>query len=280
MKYQKAVSLTIGLLLFFVGICQQVYIISKQTFYPYKVLEYSESGYSGNEKNAEKFNIKMTIDSFEISSQITFKQYKLYLKSIRKDSSYNFYLSQFPDSNITSKENYSIYISNKKYENFPVAGISWEAAMNYCKWRTLQENKGTGIKFIYRLPEIIEWLAAYNFLEKNDSKHDFSKNFSDWTMSTYYEGISGFKNDSILVYDLFSDLPKTKDHPREKRKRIIGDSYFFQREELREHFRTNYTFEGYRQVSFRLIKVPLNKSNDFKSLTKRIIDYWGIGMNK
>ena len=75
---------------------------------------------------------------------------------------------------------------------------SWEAAMNYCKWRTQQENKTADIKFIYRLPKLGEWLAAYQYLINNGNTNDFSKHFSDWTMNTYFEGVSGFKSDSIF----------------------------------------------------------------------------------
>lgn len=275
MKYQKAVSLTIGLLLFFVGICQQVYIIPKQTFNPYKVLGFSDEGYDQSTK--DEANFKMEIDSFEISSQVSFKHYKLYLESVKKDSSYNFYSSQLPDSNITSKEKYKDYISNKNYDDFPVAGISWEAAMNYCKWRTLQENKGMEIQFIYRLPKLGEWLAAYNFLETSNSKNDFSKNFSDWTMSTYYEAAVGF--DSTFVYDLFLDLPSAKDPPRVKRKMVAGNSYLFQSEVLRYLF-SIYTFNGYRQIAFRLVKEEIKNSNISKSLYKNVLAYWAIEMKQ
>ena len=124
MKYQKSIALIAGLLLGFASVCQEVYIIPKQTFNPYKVLGLSEDDYGiGDETKKEIQNSKLFIDSFEISRQVTFKQYRLYLESIKKDSSYNFYLSQLPDSGITSKENYTLYFNNKNYDDFSVAGI-------------------------------------------------------------------------------------------------------------------------------------------------------------
>ncbi len=275
MKYQKSIALISSILFCFVGICQQVYIIPKQTFLPYKVLGFSERDYDiGYEADNAKINFKMAIDSFEISSQITFKQYKLYLESIKKDSSYNFYLRQLPDSGITSKENYKEYISNNNYDEFPVAGVSWEAAMNYCKWRTIQENKGPDFKFIYRLPKLGEWLAAYDFLEISNRKNDFNKNFSDWTMNTYAEGIFGFR-DSVFIYDLFLDLSKTKDSPRDKRRMIVGNSYLFQSKALWYNFAT-YTFNGYRQIAFRFVKEEIKNNNYSNSLYKNVLAYWGI----
>ena len=278
MKCQKSIALISVLLFSLAGICQQVYIIPKQTFQPYQVLGFSERDYGiGYAVDTDKINFRMSIDSFEISSQITFRQYKTYLESVKKDSSFSFYLSQFPDSNITSKKNYAIYMSNKSYDDFPVAGISWEAAMNYCKWRTLQENVGTNIKFIYRLPKVSEWLAAYDFLEKSKSKNDFSKNYSDWTMSLYFEGAYGFKNS--FSYDI-SYLQKHEDQARDKRKVVIGNSYLFQKEKLLTHSTGYYAFNGYRQIAFRLVKEQVKKSDNAKSLFKEILNYWGIETNK
>lgn len=276
MIYKKAVALTTVLFLFFVGICQQVYIIPKQTFNPYKILGFSEEG---DKSNKDETNFKMKIDSFEISHQIIFKQYKEYLDAIKKDSSNSFYISQLPDSTITSRAKYKDYISNKKYDDFPVAGISWDAAINYCKWRTLQDNKGTHIKFIYRLPQLGEWLAAFNFLKDGNIKNDFSKNFSDWTMNTYYEGFGG-QRDSLFVYERYIHLTKQSDHARDKRKIIIGNSYLFQGERLGQHFRTYYSFNGYRQIAFRMVKEKLNETADVWYLPKRIIAWWGIEMKK
>ncbi len=278
MKFQKSIALILSLLLSLVGICQQVYLIPKQTFQPYKVLGYSERDYGiGYKVDTQKINFKMAIDSFEISSQVTFRQYKLYLESVKKDSSYKFYLSQLPDSNITSKENYKAYISNKKYDDFPVTGISWEAAMNYCKWKTIQENKGTDLKFIYRLPQVSEWLAAYHFLEKSNSRNDFSKNFSDWTMSLYFEGAFGFK--TSFSYDI-SYLQKPDDRARDKRKIAIGDSYLFQTEKLLTHSTGYYAFNGYRHIAFRLVKEEIKKTDNSKSLLKNILTYWDLEIDK
>jgi len=269
MNHQKSIVLIPVILFCIVGFCQQVYLIPKQTFQPYEVLGF----YEGYKIDTVKINFKMAIDSFEISSHVTFKQYKLYLESVKRDSSYNFYLSQLPDSNITSKENYAIYISNKKYDDFPVAGISWEAAMNYCKWKTIQDNEAPNIQFIYRLPMVGEWLAAYNFLETANQKNDFNKNFSDWTMSTYYEYIGG--SDSTFVYDYFLDLPKANGLPRDKRKMIVGNSYLFQTDVLIYRFAT-FTFNGYRQVAFRLVKEEIKSSDDRNSLYKNILAFWNI----
>ncbi len=271
----KSILLFCGLGSFLTSNSQQNYIIPKQTFQPYKILGFQEQ--PSYAVTSIKTDQVVKIDSFEISHLITLKAYKEYLEKVKKDSSFDFYLKQLPDSTITSAENYKTYISSKKYEAFPAVGISWEAAINYCKWRTLKENNGADIKFIYRLPILGEWLVTYNYLEANKSTHDLSKNYSDWTMNDYYEAIIGFKSDSTFVYDGFLGTPAEKDHPRDKRKIAMGDSYLFQHERLRQHFFGYYSFNGYRQIGFRLVKEPVKENMDTKSLAKKIIIYWGIG---
>jgi len=268
LSYKKWILIIFGLSSFIIGNGQAFYSIPRQVFNPYEVIGYNKNDNEYTRIERVK-NFRMEIDSFEISSQVMFAAYKEYLDAIKKDSSYNFYLSQLPDSGITSKENYIKYIADKKYDDFPVLGISWEAAMNYCKWKTLTENDRKKLGYIYCLPQVSEWLAAYSYLEKNKIKNDFNRNFSDWTMNLYYEG-SYFGYDSNFKFDLVY-LPKQKDKPRDKRMRVIGDSYLFQGEDLIQ-FRGFYAFEGYRQVSFRMVKVYVNE----KAFTKNVIKYWGL----
>lgn len=279
MKGQKSIAFIAAFLFYVTGFSQSVYNIPKQTFQPYRVLGVDENEFTYALTDTNRKNFKLSIDSFEISSQVTFRQYKLYLESVKKDSANTFYLSQLPDSNITSKKNYSIYISNKKYDDFPVAGISWEAAMNYCKWRTLQENKGIDFKYIYRLPELGEWLAAYNYLMNSGSENDFSKNYSDWTITDYYEvGTFVGKGLSFGFYAL--NLPKKGNYRNNPRMVIIGDSYLFQKEKLGQFFFAHYVFNGYREVGFRLIKEQLKESKNSDLFLKNIWTYWDINVKK
>ena len=64
---------------------------------------------------------KDTVEAFEISDFITYKEYKKYLKEIQVDSSEQFYISQFPDTNITIDKNiYRKYLTSKEYDKYPV----------------------------------------------------------------------------------------------------------------------------------------------------------------
>ena len=80
------------------------------------------------------------IDETEIANV----HYLEYLHYVEKDSSRSFYLSQLPDTTCWLKEfapedsvsEYSWdYLRSPVYRYFPLVGVSYEQAMNYCKWR-------------------------------------------------------------------------------------------------------------------------------------------------
>jgi Sulfatase-modifying factor enzyme 1 len=275
LAYQKTILLILGFYTFFWGNSQKFHFIPKQIIKPYEILGGNSSELFSFSNTSKVNNFQMEVDSFIISDQITFAKYNEYLEGIKKDSTYYFYLSQLPDSNITSPENYIKYVSGDKYKIFPVLGITWESAMNFCKWKTLKENHADKINFIYRLPKLTEWLDAYNYLESKKEDNDFNKNFSDWTMNFYAEGY-GFNRDSNFIYEWAFYLPNVSSRPRDKRMIAIGDSYLFQREKLIQHFSTYYTFKGYRQIAFRIVKEFINGNEDSKSLSRKVIQYWGL----
>ncbi|MEQ1734400.1 MAG: SUMF1/EgtB/PvdO family nonheme iron enzyme, partial [Bacteroidia bacterium] len=127
-----------------------------------------------------------TVKSFNISELISYKEYKTFLNDTKNDSSIEYYQTLLPDSNIGSIEIRNKYIKGNAYDNLPVLGISWDNAMNFCRWKTLKENKDS-IQFIYRLPIYSEWLAAYFYLSQNKIKNDFNQNYSDWLINSKSE---------------------------------------------------------------------------------------------
>jgi len=64
-------------------------------------------------------------------------------------------------ANAKSEQYTQNYFSSKSYDNFPVVGVSWEAADAYCAWRTdryLNDGKCSTDGFEgYRLPTEAEW---------------------------------------------------------------------------------------------------------------------------
>ena len=211
----------------------------------FTISEFPSSEFPISKMHKTTYNLK----DFSISEQITFKEYKIYLVDMRKDSGQAFYKRQLPDSNMCLKEAYKKYINSKEFDNYPVLGISWESALNYCKWKTLKENKDS-LLFYYRLPHQSEWFIANDYLTKQKIKNDFSKDYADWTLEAFDESAYDFEHDMNHEYEYFA-LPNEANVL--KRKRIMGDSYKFQSNDaLQDGY--GYSFEGYAHVAFRLVK--------------------------
>jgi len=248
-----------------VSIDNLFYKIPEQTLKLYEIL--------GDTAKTGEF----TINEFEISALVKYSEYREYLNSVKKDSSEAFYLSQLPDTNISAdKSVYLKYISGNEYDNFPVLGISWDNAMNYCKWKTIKDNPGNNISFVYRLPQCSEWLAAKYYLDKNNIKNDLDKNYSDWLFNTMDESVfvwsdnneSGFAYDNVYLHG-------QNDLRVRKRKLVIGSSFLYQQENYMSFNFSFYADQGYRQISFRYIKEYV-KPGDPKSNANRLLKKWNL----
>lgn len=130
--------------------------------------------------NGRYLRDSMFIDETEIAN-IHYLEYLYYAK---KDSIESFYLEQLPDTTCwlsgfkptDSVSNYvEQYFRHPGYRYFPVVGISYEQALNFCKWRGqavtqfvkehLNEKKYSHlaqyeILVEYRLPTVDEWEFA------------------------------------------------------------------------------------------------------------------------
>lgn len=222
----------------------------------------------------------ITVKEFEISQQVTLKEYKDYLNAVKKDSSETFYRSQLPDTSIGSADVRAKYLNDKQYENFPVLGISWEDAMNYCKWKTMSTQKDS-IKVLYRLPHCSEWLAAYSYLQTSKTKHDFNVNYSDWSINTFDESFYDFmkrQDPQLFLFD-WVHLHVKKDARVLKRKRVMGNSYLYQQNHRFMDASSFYANEGYKQIGFRCVIVPIipvAENQNGKNLNTTLLEYWGI----
>ncbi|WP_369411722.1 SUMF1/EgtB/PvdO family nonheme iron enzyme [Chryseolinea lacunae] len=132
------------------------------------------------------------IDETEIANV----HYLEYLYYVQKDSSTSFYLSQLPDTTCwlrgfvptDSVSKYAEhYLRYPGYRYFPVVGVSYEQAMNYCHWRAiaiLDFLKSDSLHKMYpnmapyelqltfRLPTEEEWeFAASGRLDKKTYPH-------------------------------------------------------------------------------------------------------------
>jgi hypothetical protein len=225
----------------------------------------------------------ITVDSFEISSLITYGEYKKYLDAIKKDSSLQFYQSQFPDSSMCPPEAYAQYVNSIAYDNFPVSGISWDNAMNFCKWKTIRANPKDSFNLVYRLPLSSEWISAFKYLSDKKIPNDFNQDYSDWTLDAKDDTYYGDLKDKYLDYEYYA---KDDDTPVLKRKLVLGNSFRFSQENLFEFYSWSYyEFHGYANIGFRYVckKVqPLvaSKNSNFNysnwSEEHETLSRWGL----
>ncbi|MFY7669327.1 MAG: SUMF1/EgtB/PvdO family nonheme iron enzyme [Crocinitomicaceae bacterium] len=186
------------------------------------------------------------LSSFRISKQITLKEYKQYLNSI-KDSSYAFYLSQLPK---IERQEYLTknYLNSTEFDNEPVIGVSMDNACNFARWYTTVQNKE---KIKYRLPTVFEWISM------NEERKPSSKDILlDWTLNAYDESAYDFFKRGEFPVGFFHKHKKYQPKVM-KRKCVIGQSF---RISLADPVKISSTFpcyadEGYADVGFRLIEV-------------------------
>jgi formylglycine-generating enzyme required for sulfatase activity len=95
---------------------------------------------------------------------------------------------------------YKSYFTDKKFDDYPVVGVSYSAAKYYCIWKTRAENatlqkEGTGLINDFRVPakEELEYAQSFspNFAKKAEAEVDRSR--------------SG-KPDKLGLYNLFGNV--------------------------------------------------------------------------
>ncbi|MCP4440120.1 MAG: SUMF1/EgtB/PvdO family nonheme iron enzyme [Aureispira sp.] len=264
-----------GFILFIFCICTHA---QKTKFYKipsqenkvfHQIFEGQKDNYAAYITEPKDSNFVWTNPEFEVSELVTLYEYKVFLEAIKQDSGKQLFLAHLPDSNICPTYPYAKYINSSKYHNSPIVGITWEQAQNYCYWKSLQEQKDGKLEYIYRLPTYPEWLSAYNYLKSQKTPHDFNQYFSDWTYSTKYENVLSSIPSTVKGPPF---IPKPSDPSAWKRFVAIGNSYQRKLGELAQFFEFSHLKNnGFADISFRLIKTPIDKITSTDSM---LLEHW------
>lgn len=160
-----------------------------------------------------KHNFSMS--SFSISkTEISNKEYQKFLEWLKKNDSPEKLTQATPN---LSKEQLKLlpknYLKSKKYDDFPVVGISMQAADMYCKYLNAihPEIKGT-----FRLPSEREWVYAsrggndlYAFssgMAMRDKEQNFVCNYKSTNKIPAPMLVNSFKPNGFGLYNMSGNV--------------------------------------------------------------------------
>ena len=112
-----------------------------------------------------KINADLYVGKYEVSNL----DYRLFLDDLIKNNQLLFHKKSLPDSSVWTENRSSnevmvrIYFRHQAYENYPVVGISYENALDYCIWLTNQYNqdeKRQYKKVVFQLLSKTDWMFA------------------------------------------------------------------------------------------------------------------------
>ncbi len=119
------------------------------------------------EKSFGKIKEGLYVNKTEVSNL----DYRAFLMALLEDNKQALYNKNLPDTLVWRKDiSYNepfvdFYFRHPAYNNYPVVGISYENALQYCQWLTDKYNSTQKRKFnkvLFRLPTKEEWELAAN----------------------------------------------------------------------------------------------------------------------
>jgi len=116
----------------------------------------------------DKFS-KVKTDLFVCKYEVSNLEYRLFLDDLRQSNQLELYKKSLPDSLAWIEKNDAgrpltlHYFRHQAYNNYPVVGVSYENALDYCQWLTTvyhQDKKRTFKKVVFQLLTKADWMFA------------------------------------------------------------------------------------------------------------------------
>ena len=144
------------------------------------------------------------------------------------------------------------YFTDKRYENYPVVGITQNVARLYCLWRTTMQNKTMKLKGLsyvqdYRLLQDTEWLYVADICKASEEKN-----------SAGIQKVSSGKSNKLVLCFLFGNVAEWTANSDNTKAYARGGSW---KDTSGSEFRRMLEKEasaGY--IGFRIIRSSLGKS--------------------
>jgi formylglycine-generating enzyme required for sulfatase activity len=187
-----------------------------------------------NGETTRDFNV--SLDAFWMKhTEVSILEYQVYLESLKKDSTRSVYEAALPN---TTKAPFDNYFTDKKYENYPVVGVSLIQAQNFCIWKTKDENlklkaKGKKPVYDYRIPTEFEWVYA-SFGGENPNKIEKpanleltkvgSKKQNQWGLWNMFDNVSEWTNTSFEPLKYMTEL-NSNPNADDTKIIVVGNNY-------------------------------------------------------
>lgn len=214
-----------------------------------KTIDYTTKS---NWLDMDSYKFSLATNELIFTSQISLGEYKKFLDGVRDTIKLSDYQKLLPNSNVFLSDSLNDYLTNYEYDNYPVVGINWNAAIKYCEWKTKAENTDS-IRFIYRLPSRYEWIAAVDYLDETSTPHDFNNYFSDWTTDPYKEQEYKYNNKRPEFTGDYSFLFLDTVPEPLKKKYVIGRSYCYRNKSVFKTPRRYLPEKSIKDVTFRCV---------------------------
>ncbi len=145
--------------------------------------------------------VKVGENLFVDDTEITNNEYRQFLDDLKTQGKTDLYQKYYPDTTVwrISESNevfVKLYFPHPAFDNYPVVGVSYEAAVYFCEWRTDYYNKNlkNNIALIkFRLPSKAEWESM---AKSNQEKAELA---GGWQQST--DSKSGNKKFNYYLFN-------------------------------------------------------------------------------